>query len=906
MNQYTLLNASSRVALAAFLHDLGKFAERARISEADTKDSEGNKRSDLNKQIYCPQFDGRYTHVHAAYTAIGMDLLERHLPELVGKDMSPFAPWKDKDADDSLINAAAMHHKPDTFLQWIIATADRIGSGFEREEFAEYNKSEEGKNHYNTSQLTLLEQVTLQSNKRKKSSEEYEYCYALKPLSPEALFPQKCNKIEKAGRKKPQEEYRKLWNGFIESLELIPETHRSDLSLWLDHFETLWGTYTYAIPSATIGKTIPDVSLYDHSRTTAALAVALWRYHQNDDRDVIREQLRAQWDRKRQHHELANDAWSDNKFLLIQGDFFGIQNFIFSAGSETQKRAAKLLRGRSFYISLLTECAALKVLDTLSLPSTSQVINAAGKFLIVAPNTREVIEQLEKVQTELEQWFLQHSYGQSGVGIAWLPASCNDFRKTESTDAEPPFQQLIKQLFETLELKKHRRIQLTSENAPAVFEEFLDEFDPDHGVCAIDGRSPGTEPLRDTERFISALAKDQIEIGSHLTRYQRLLITRETEQLRDSTHVKRLEVSVFGYQVAFTEPEPRSGRFKSLVDRHELLRAFDFSLPESADQPLWNGYARRAINAYVPQVGEGDLLEEKHRKYDKVGESLTRDELKTLNHIACDDRKLSQNGHWKGKTALMTLKGDVDNLGMIFQQGLGAPTFAKMAALSRQINSFFAVYLPWLCRSKYRSVYTVFAGGDDFFLIGPWHSTMKLSLEMQQEFQRYVAYNNEIHFSTGLSMTKPGLPIRYLADIGEEALEAAKGFTDQKTSQSKNAVCCFSQVMSWSAFNDLIQKGERLGEQKEEQALSTGYIYGLLKLVDMREALEGGKPENSIWRSYFSYQTYRMLERQRGLQANERKKRHQELALEIVEHGIEKYAGNYRVALFTHLYQQRD
>jgi CRISPR-associated protein Csm1 len=205
MNQYELLNASSRVALAAFLHDLGKFAERARISEADTKDNEGNKRSDLNKQIYCPQFDGRYTHVHAAYTAIGMDLLESHLPELVGKDMSPFAPWKDKDADDSLINAAAMHHKPDTFLQWIIATADRVGSGFEREEFAEYNKSEEGKNHYNTRQLTLLEQVTLQSNKRKKSSEEYEYCYALKPLSPEALFPPQRNEIEKAGRKKPQE-----------------------------------------------------------------------------------------------------------------------------------------------------------------------------------------------------------------------------------------------------------------------------------------------------------------------------------------------------------------------------------------------------------------------------------------------------------------------------------------------------------------------------------------------------------------------------------------------------------------------------------------------------------------------------------------------------------------------------
>ena len=45
----------------------------------------------------------------------------------------------DVEATDSLINAAAAHHKPDTFLQWVVATADRVASGFEREEFDQYN-----------------------------------------------------------------------------------------------------------------------------------------------------------------------------------------------------------------------------------------------------------------------------------------------------------------------------------------------------------------------------------------------------------------------------------------------------------------------------------------------------------------------------------------------------------------------------------------------------------------------------------------------------------------------------------------------------------------------------------------------------------------------------------------------
>lgn len=910
MPNLKLLDASSRVAMAAFLHDLGKFAERARIDEANNKDTDGNKSSDLNKQLYCPKFNDHYTHVHAAYTAMGFDLIEKHMPDIVGSDMTPFKHWKDRNADDSLINAAAMHHKPDTFLQWVIATADRVASGFERQEFREYNEAAEKRNHYNTRQLTLVEQITLDTDesKRKKSSDQFDWCYELKPLSPSALFPVKRKGYEENNNSRSQAEYRKLWESFVADLELIPESHRRDLSLWLDHFETLWGTYTYAIPSATVGKTLPDVSLYDHSRTTAALAVALWRFHQNDDLAAARSSLQSQWDAKKQDAAESQAAWTEEKFLLIQGDFFGIQNFIFSAGSETQKRAAKLLRGRSFYVSLLTECAALKVLDALDLPSTSQVINAAGKFLVVAPNTPDVIEKLEATQAVLDEWFLKHSYGQSGVGLAWLAASSNDFRKTDGQTEVPPFQQLVKRLFEVLELKKHKRMQMVeSDVSPSpIFEDFLDSFNNEQGVCAIDGHSPGIVKLKDTDRYISQLAKDQIDVGGYLTKFHRFLICREGARLKSTSELRPLSLDIFGFRLAFTKPEELTGRFKPLVDQRTLLRAIDFSLPKSENDVLWNGYARRYINAYVPVTSERDLSERDNNKYQKVAEDLSLGDLKTLNHIACDDRRVESNGKWKGQTALMTLKGDVDDLGSIFQKGLGAPTFAKMAALSRQMNAFFAIHLPRLCRDKYPSAYTVFAGGDDFFLIGPWHSMMKLSLEMQQDFERYAAMNGEVHFSSGLSMTKPGLPIRYLADQGEEALDSAKAFSANGTTPTKNAVCCFSRIVPWESFKELLQLGDSLEHHKSNQSLSTGYIYGLLNLVDMREELAKGKPENAIWRSYFSYRTYRLIESQRGLSDAERKVKHAQLALDIATNGIERHKGDYKVALFSHLYQQRD
>ena len=99
-SQPDLLQQSCRIALAAFLHDLGKFAERARI-DVDKVTLE------INKQLYCPHRKkytddkGWFSHVHASYTAVAMDMIERAFPDLIGIDVAPFASWKSPDTDDS-------------------------------------------------------------------------------------------------------------------------------------------------------------------------------------------------------------------------------------------------------------------------------------------------------------------------------------------------------------------------------------------------------------------------------------------------------------------------------------------------------------------------------------------------------------------------------------------------------------------------------------------------------------------------------------------------------------------------------------------------------------------------------------------------------------------------------------
>lgn len=839
-----MLEASSRVALAALLHDLGKFAERARVGYE----------TGYYRQDDCPQWNGRSTHIHAAYTGAAFAALEaaRCLPERQHLMGAPFGQAGSGREDDSLINAAARHHRPDTALQWVIATADRLASGFERCSFKAYNQQADPANHYQSRLLSLPESLRLTSQ----APQQDAWAQPLLPLTPASLFPQPKAAVQPTDNATAQQQYLALWQQFADALGRIPAAHRQNLPLWLDHFDSAWLAYTHAIPSATSAAngTRPDVSLYDHSKAVAALAVALWRWHeaQHEDERATAERLRQLWDAERAETPAVTAEQKTEKFLLIQGDFAGIQDFIFAEGSQTQQQAAKLLRGRSFQVSLLCELAALAVLDALCLPATSQITNAAGKFLIVAPNTPATREAVRAVQARLNAWFLSQTFGECGFGLACLPAAQGDF-------TQHAFPALIRRLFEQLEQAKLRRFDLCATTAPRV----ICQADFSNGPCAFDGRRPAETTVKKGEQAIPAswLAADQIAIGRHLSDpgFDRLLLARSDAALWQSAHVKPLALDYFGFRVAFVRDEAGAGKFAELARQGDLLRCWDFHLPGKDEDkiPLFRGYARRDINAYVPIFTEPVPEEQLAGRYgewaDEVRElSAQSGQIKRLNHLSCINRKEPDTDmpYWKGIRALAVLKGDVDNLGTLFQRGIQPVTFARMAALSRQMNSFFAIHLPWCCAHEFTDTYTVFAGGDDFFLIGPWHSTQKLAQQLAADFARHMAQNPELHFSAGITLAKPGIPIRALAESAESALEAAKQYPD------KNAVTCHQATVDWGTFSDLDALEKQLEAFRKEYKMSTGFIYRLLTLAEMAHS---NKPEDAIWQSWLAYRVRRFV-----------------------------------------------
>lgn len=870
-----LLDASCHVAFAGLIHDTGKFIQRASLEIPKNV-------RETHYQLYCPKKkDGYWTHLHAAWTALGFDAIEQTVPDLLQSDAYPFdsrtSTGEGSKLTNTLVNVAARHHAPDGFLDWVIATADRVASGFEREDFEDETKdSSKDKGYIRTRLLSLLEEVSL-DGREKFHREDLQKGHVLEPFCAASIFPTALAQIEASNLNTAIGEYRHLWEAFTaalapDSVNAIPAAFRKNWPLWIDVFDTAWLTYTQNIPSATAFGVKPDVSLYDHSKTTAALATALWRWHEEMGRTNAAATVALR----------TGSEKNVKKFLLVQGDFFGIQNFIFSEGSETNRQSTKVLRGRSFYVSLLTELAALRVLEALHLPSTSQIINAAGKFLIVAPNTPATHRALDTVRKELSEWFLKNTFATSGIGIVAVDAACTDFSGQKYTE-------LLDRLHAALETAKYQRFDLVHLENPVFDADFS------HGVCAWQSRLPADGKLGTAGEPSCALSRDEILIGASLVNFTRLLVLDKDADIHTSEHVRVCELPIFGYRIAFTQDRDTSGCFSAFAASGKLHRCWDFSLPTDEREVLWKGFARRNINGYVPRYNESDfttggLIQDAEAAPGRI---------KTFEHIAA-----SGSFDGKGVKCLMTLKGDVDSLGLIFRKGLAGTTknsdrvmtFAKTATLSRQMNAFFAVYLPVLCAKRFPNMYTVFSGGDDFFLIGPWREAQHLGKALNQQFAHFAAGNPEVHFSVGLVMTKPFVPVRTLSENAEEALSSSKAY------KGKNAVTIHGETIPWSALESLNEMECFLVDTLGTGDATTSYLYGLFRTLEMAGDTE--TPESAMWRSRLYYTTTRLFERNR-LNGNAKAPVSREEFITKLVLTLEKQGSAFRIPLSNVFYSLR-
>lgn len=880
-----------KIALAGYLHDIGKFAERAYGVRGSHEIGffPDDEFINNNRDLYQPFYNGRHTHSHTIFTAAFIDHLEKLLPKQFNKGN-----WG---LGDSFVNLAAGHHKPESPLQWIIAIADRVSSGFDRAEFDNYNIETDNKgipvkDYKRTRLLTLFEGLSLDSKWKADRLEDYQYRYPLKELSPLNIFPSDTEEIRQIVSEQASRDYRELFSNFASELEKL--SHKENIPLWFEHFDSLFMIYGSHIPATTVGYVVPDVSLYDHSRTTSALASALYQYHRQTD-------------------TMSVDAIKDyepKKFLLVTGDFYGIQDFIFTEGGSTGKASAKLLRGRSFYVSLISELAADMLCRELGLPVTSIILNAAGKFTVLAYNTEPARKTICEVEDRINDWLIKNFVGQASIGFSFIEASCKDFVSGNFAD-------LWEELSKETDKKKYSKFDLLKYSG--CINNYLDSFDNELGICPFCNKRPADKEAKVKEKNIHAcrICCDHIYIGENLVKEDRIAVTTTDADLEG----EKLLEPIFGrYQVSFKV----SGKLNQLSQKGSLLKYWDIGISEKGE--IAKNITAKFINGYVPKYDDDDLYDDRYfagkksekkklemidqirvDKEQEVPKTFAHIAVKALNFTDTPDKFKVQNSKFKGVEALGILKADVDNLGLLFACGIRKErlTLSRLATMSRQLNNFFTIFLPYKLKTdeRFKNIYTVFAGGDDLFLIGPWNRIIEFAGFLYEKFKEYVCHNNQITLSAGIVIHKPNTPVLTLAETAEEALKESK-------SKGRNRITLFGESAEWKYFAELEKIKVEIAKWLESEEINNAMIFRINEFIEMRGQEQVVLSDKVVhledmeclkWRAKFKYTVVRNTGRKLK---GEAKQRAIDDVMKVAD-WLETYGGTLRIPLWQVIYNNR-
>ncbi len=254
-----------------------------------------------------------------------------------------------------------------------------------------------------------------------------------------------------------------------------------------------------------------------------------------------------------------------------------------------------------------------------------------------------------------------------------------------------------------------------------------------------------------------------------------------------------------------------------------------------------------------------------------------------------------------GVEALAILKADVDNMGKFLEKSDVTNSFENFDKFSKTIDNFFSIYIPQLMKKEFKNTYTVFAGGDDLFLVGAWDEILKLSRKIRQEFKEFVN-DDTLSISFGISLAKPSTPISYLAEHTERLLEDSKGIDKEKEVQNpKDAISLFDETVKWEEYLYVFDK---LYKQLEDFKidLNTAFLYRLLELIEMSKKVKYNNDiPSTIWKSKFRYSFNRNILEKID---NKNKEKAKDI-LKLLDNFIEQYPKATKMVVSEFIYKRR-
>ncbi len=616
--------------------------------------------------------------------------------------------------------------------------------------------------------LSIFNQISL-----KESKKSTEFRYIPGPINPanEKFMP-----TAELTDDKTKELYKNgLWEEFTKDMEEL-KNKKLQNDVYFEHMLNIFKKHFCRIPSATY-KSIGDISLYDHSRAACAISCALFKEYREGNKkeeDIYRIKKnisnRYQKEKLNKNKEYDKEVLKEEWFSLIHGDMSGIQKFIYTISS---KDALKTLKGRSAFLVILNEFLALDLVNRLDLPRTNIILCGGGHIYILAH--KKALEKLGEIRKEINKTLLEFFQGKLYLAIDGIPLKIDDFDKENFSD-------------KWLEVSKKTGLRKRKKFEGIITDDF---FKP-------------KEIYGDLKKVLPcSICNKEVKFNKGELYY------------KDEGGSFKDYVEDFSTDIA---DEIRYCReCKSFVDFYNILRGTKLTYEKLVNLfPVLEKFCVKP-NQYEFYI----------KDYNKIPFKFFPTVLPLKDNSVLSFEELAEQAVYsdgRGTKKIGVLKMDVDNLGKIFKDGLNKnKSISRVATLSSEISLFFEGFINELLKQEeYKnSVYLIYAGGDDTFAVGAWNKIINFAKDVYLKFREFTSYNPDITLSAGIIIVNPHYPISRAAYEAEEALEKAKGFSDNIL--DKNRICLFNEVFKWdvfehdlSEFKKLLNKEDYINEVFEE------------------------------------------------------------------------------------------
>ncbi|WP_448515764.1 type III-A CRISPR-associated protein Cas10/Csm1 [Pseudothermotoga sp.] len=761
--------------LGCLFHDIGKFRQRGsmseefrkRVSEEFKYQIENNPRRGL-----AHEYVGAYVYKNSKL------------------------PFKDE-----VSNLVALHHSDLSnlkselhLLARLVRIADHI-SASEREERSQQGSSDE--------QVKLMRSI-ISSISLKKQKKPVQY----RPVSRFSKFERLLNE-EEAKRHDAQKDYEKLWNEF-EALISDPDLlgfyrNAENRYMFFERIYHLLKEYTSNIPSA-FYYSEPDVSLFSHAVSTAAIALSLFRqfedrlFEKQNDRFVAAEQIfdKIESILKSYKNPSANPLPEDEPILgIVKGDISGIQSFIFNVST---RRGLKKLRGRSFFIAYLAEIVARYILEKEGLYAANLLFCGGGHFYILLP--AKSLSRIEEYQRILDEKLFKAFNTDLSVLLVGKELRLFDMLNFDVHET----------LGKMLEEKKNRKFSTILNSVFSKPQEMTGPF------CPYCGRR-----MKEVSGVLECnFCESFADLGTQLVnaKYMNLRRSVEIDDARSVHEVFRM----FGYKLEFVD-EP--SEFSFVLNKDEYDPRFSMYFVKTAN------YVAKEIVQYTERTADLETIAESS----------------------------------KGVKRWAILKGDMDNLGSIFRSITNfeenqRSSLSLVSTLSSEIELFFGVQLERFIAKNHEACNVVYAGGDDFMILGPWNDLIMLAYDIHRFFKDY-SKNDELSISMALAIAPSRkYPVYKLGvEAGESLENSAK--TYRRNGLEKSALSMFGGCIGWEEFQDFLEKKLLLQKILEEHKVTKNLLHTLSIFVERQLK---GEPMK-LWQLY--YYVARLVERQKDERVKE-------------------------------------